>query len=74
MPRYQFTGPTEEVFPTIVTADGVLVAQPGESYDLDEVDHPRLVIEGSAPPVGESEVVTLLHDDQIIPATETQES
>lgn len=47
MPRYLFTGNIEEVFPTIVTADGVLVAQPGESYDLDTVDHPRLVIDGA---------------------------
>lgn len=41
---YKFTGPDTEVFPTILTADGTLVAQPGDVLDLvTDPDHPRLV-------------------------------
>lgn len=44
MPRYQFTGHGVEVFPTIVTADGTLVCEPGDVVDIPEpVEHARLV-------------------------------
>lgn len=41
---YQFTGTDTEVFPTILTAAGVLVAEPGQLIDLPaDPNHPRLV-------------------------------
>lgn len=41
---YKFIGPDTEVFPTILTADGTLVAEPGQIVELDtDPDHPRLV-------------------------------
>lgn len=42
--RYLFTGSSSEEFPTVFTAEGVvLVAQPGETYELREaVTHARL--------------------------------
>jgi hypothetical protein len=44
MGSYQFTGIDTEVFPSIVTATGSLVCNPGDVVDLDgfDVDHPRL--------------------------------
>lgn len=44
MPLFKFTGDTDEVFPTIVTADGALVASPGLVVTLaTDPQHPRLV-------------------------------
>lgn len=51
MPRYQFLGGTEMVFPTVATLNGSLVCQPGDVVDVDvDVDsvHLRLV-DGSTP-------------------------
>ena len=43
MGLYKFTGTQPETFPTILTADGSLVAEPGQVIDLDGVvDHARL--------------------------------
>lgn len=48
--RYQFTGTSPETFPTIVTATGSLVLEPGAVVALDtDPDHPRLVpVKGKA--------------------------
>ena len=41
MPRYKYTGDTEEVFPNLPGASAVL--RPGDEIDVDEeLHHPRL--------------------------------
>lgn len=77
MPRYQFTGHGVEVFPTIVTADGTLVCEPGDVVDIPEpVEHARLVevtdgalattTEATFAAVGD-EIVTLPAGTEILP-------
>ena len=63
---YRFTGTDVETFPTIVTADGVLVASPGDLVELDhDPGHPRLVpIDGTDP---DAAAGTAAHVEDVTP-------
>ena len=58
---FRFTGTSTEVFPTIITADGALVAEPGAVVELDaDPAHPRLELLDE--PADVTHVATLVDD------------
>ncbi len=60
---YRFTGTVTEAFPTIITADGVLVVEPGDIVELDtDPAHPRLELVDE--PTDATHVGTLVVDDE----------